>query len=177
MLIYTLAKHLFSSHLSFQVKVQQMENRSNTMYRRNRVYHPETTDDECTEQAPRKNNNGKNKKPMTSSSDESESSLNFNLCAGREGDHDKDAKKFSTVDLNPTELASIIDQFRYSLIIYVHGKKIGYHNLYTRLVRVLALLGPYQLVDLGLGFFLLNISEFLDYIMVLHKYPLSIPNY
>ena len=177
MLIYTLAKHLFSSHLSFQVKVQQMENRSNTMYRRNRVYHPETTDDECTEQAPRKNNNGKNKKPMTSSSDESESSLNFNLCAGREGDHDKDAKKFSTVDLNPTELASIIDQFRYSLIIYVHGKKIGYHNLYTRLVRVLALLVPYQLVDLGLGFFLLNISEFLDYIMVLHKYPLSIPNY
>ena len=143
------------------------------------VHHPKNTDDEYAERA--RNNNGKNKKPMTSSSDESESALELNLCASQEGDdHDIDANKFSTtieVELNPRELAPIIDQFRYSLIIYVHGKKIGYHNLYTRLVRVLALFGPYQLVDLGLGFFLLNISEFLDYNIVLHKYPLSISNY
>ncbi|KAK7816914.1 hypothetical protein CFP56_043538 [Quercus suber] len=133
------------------------------------VHHPETTDDEYAERA--RNNNGKNKKPMISSSDESESALKLNLRESQEGDdHDMDANKFSTtieVELNPTELAPIIDRFRYSLIIYVHGKKTGYHNLYTRLVRVLALYGPYQLVDLGLGFFLLNISEFLDYNMLL----------
>nr|POE64444.1 hypothetical protein CFP56_35003 [Quercus suber]POE64452.1 hypothetical protein CFP56_35011 [Quercus suber] len=143
------------------------------------VHHPENTDDEYAERA--RNNNVKKKKPMTSSSDESEYTLKLNPHASQEGDdHDMDANKFSTtieVELNSTELAPIIDQFRYSLIIYVHGKKIGYHNLYTGLVLVLALFGPYQLVDLGRGFFLLNISLFSDYNMVLHKNPLSIRNY
>ncbi|KAF3959418.1 hypothetical protein CMV_015768 [Castanea mollissima] len=133
------------------------------------VHHPEKTDD------------GKNKKPMTSSSDESESALKLNLRACQQGDdHDMDANKFSTtieVEINPTELAPITDQFGYSFIIYVHGRKISYHNLYTRLVRLLYPYGPYQLVDLGLGFFLLKISEYSGYIMVLSKYPLSIPNY
>ena len=142
------------------------------------VHHLEATDDEYAEQA---QNNGKNKKPMTPSSDESESTLKLDLRACQQvDDHDMDANKFSTtieVELNPTEFTPIIHQFRYSFIIYVHGKKISYHNLYMRLVRLLSLSGPYQLVDLGLGFFLLNISEFLDYNMVLHKYPLSIPNY
>ncbi|KAL0007166.1 hypothetical protein SO802_008668 [Lithocarpus litseifolius] len=76
------------------------------------VHHPETTDDEYAERA--QTNNGKNKKPMTSSSDESESALKLNLRASQEGDdHDMDANKFSTtieVELNPRSwLRSLID--------------------------------------------------------------------
>ena len=112
-------------------------------------------------------------------SDESESTFSLNLSACQEGgdDHGMDANTFSAIELNPTELAPIIDRFRYSFFIYVHGKKIKYHNLYTRLARLLSPFGPYQLNDLGLGFFLLNVSELSDYSMVLSKHPFSIPNY
>lgn len=58
---------------------------------------------------------------MTSSSNESESAPKLNLRACQQGDdHDMDANKFSTtieVELNPTELAPITDQFGCSFIM------------------------------------------------------------
>ncbi|XP_075646999.1 uncharacterized protein LOC142617912 [Castanea sativa] len=159
-----------------------MENRSNTMCRNYHVHHPENTDDEYAEQAFSRKNGRKTKK--CSSSDESESStlnLNFNLRACQEGDdHDMDANKCPTtveVKFSPTELAPIINQFRYSFIIYAHGKMISCKNLYTRLASQLSLFGPYQIFDQGLGFFLLKLSNSLDHTMVVFKEPLSIPNY
>ncbi|GMY22740.1 hypothetical protein FCV25MIE_17981 [Fagus crenata] len=115
---------------------------------------------------------------MTSSSDESESSLlSCGLPISLESD-DNDEPKLPTVDLSRTEMAPIIEEYGQSFIIYVHGRKIGYHNLKTRLARLLmCLFGPYQLIDLGLGFFLLKISHPLDHSLVLSKYPLSIPRY
>ncbi|GMY22735.1 hypothetical protein FCV25MIE_17976 [Fagus crenata] len=115
---------------------------------------------------------------MTSSSDELESSLlSCGLPISLESD-DNDEPKLPTVDLSRTEMAPIIEEYGQSFIIYVHGRKIGYHNLKTRLARLLmCLFGPYQLIDLGLGFFLLKISHPLDHTLVLSKYPLSIPRY
>jgi hypothetical protein len=159
-----------------------MENRSNTnMYKHYVHHHPENKDDDessTEEQQPLSRNNGKNKKPMTSSSDESESSLlSCGLPISLESD-DNDEPKLPTVDLSRTEMAPIIEEYGQSFIIYVHGRKIGYHNLKTRLARLLmCLFGPYQLIDLGLGFFLLKISHPLDHTLVLSKYPLSIPRY
>nr|POE64013.1 hypothetical protein CFP56_40434 [Quercus suber] len=150
------------------------------MYRNYHVHHPENTDDEYAEQSLSRKNGRKTKK--CSSSDESESStLNLNLRACEEGDdHDMDANKCPTtidVKFSPTELAPIVNQFRYSFIIYVHGTMISCKNLYTRLASQLSLFGPYQLFDQGLGFFLLKLSNRLDHTMVVTKEPLSIPNY
>lgn len=122
---------------------------------------------------------GKEKIVVSSSDDESETHIHNFQSSSILACHDSvpyDSNLLTIQHSSTLMELTIKKQYRYSFIISVLDKTIGYHKLSTRLGHLLPLSRP-QLIDLGLGFFLLKISNPSDHTMVESKLPLSIPNY
>ena len=78
---------------------------------------------------------------------------------------------------SPTELARLREQWKYSLIAKVLGKKLQLQYYRDHLLRLWSAEGSLKIIELGCEFFVLKFSEFLDYEKVRKGVPWLIHGY